>query len=434
MSRIFLFLGYIPPSSSGGSELSVGLNIALSLDPVLSQDDAQLTVALTSDQRTQLQRGIPEIIRNPYNVQLNGAYLKVDTMNNPDLLYYCGLVYVIVELEDRKTNPGMDPNLRNNVWFHRVTLECRGDILSLARFGFSTLSPQMSIYSGLNLWVNFEAELQYFGDTLPARNDERYNLLLRAYMSPDEELDLSYDSAVEIVYLPEEMTNQLQQYMSHGTTVHLNGPIMIHVPLSACTSQFLLLSVYGGVAVAEKDQILENNLRSLDVSGVVKCSTDYIDIWIKSFALPLGDILYPGVPFPFELLTSVTLSGEAGPIGTDGEPLFDFQFYLSHNESWDASDIALGFKGRDQRYNLSGSFRITTDITLDSEVELGVVPRDISRTHCGHVYLLVVMDTNMAWEEMSEYNNVWAKEVRVHCLNGKSNMSDNPRKKHLTYI
>ena len=411
--------GTIPAASSQDpDDLSISIEMYLSTDASLSADDSPLDVRLTSTQTAVLRSPITTSLPSPHMLQVPGQYLKLPILDHPENKMYCSHSYILVKVIDAKNQPSIDPNLANNVYAHPIHMTCTSDLLSIVSFAVATQPPQDIIYSGLDVTVHLELVIHNDGADVDASTPDRPNIHLRAYISDDLEFNPQLDSSVQIAVNSDEVRQKLHGAFPSGQQQDLSGPATIHIPLSACTSPYMLLFLHPGVALTTKDHVLENDMRYLDISSLIHCSSESVDLTVVSFSLPLGSLLQPGNEVDFHLRITVDVNGQR-TIGGPGEPAILFYFYLSRDETWDDSDFRLQYSVYKQAAVLGTKFDVVTNVTLDSNGEQLTIPGDVPMEVCGNVYLLTVLDPGSAFQEMSEYNNVHTHPVLVSCQNGE---------------
>lgn len=400
------------------SDLSISVEMYLSTDQSLSSDDEALDVPLTSTQSAVLRSAVSSSLPSPHSIQVPGQYLRVPLLTAPHNQRYCGQSYLLVNIVDNKNQPSIDPNLENNVHAHQILLDCDSDFLSIVSFKVTPVAPQNVIYSGLDVTVDLELEILNSGPNVDVSNDGKPNIEIQAHISADTKYDPLLDSSVAFTFNLEETRQKFIEAFPSGSTRLIQGPVTAHIPLSACTSPYLLLSLHHGVTLTTKDHVLDNNLRYLGVSSLTKCSSQSVDFSVSSFGLPLGSRLNPSDQYPYHLTASIGIRGEM-TVGSSVQPALTFQFYLSKDNVWDSGDLDLRFTGLEQAAALRTEFTSQANVGLNSQTEQLAIPGNISEELCGNIYLLVVLDPDAIVEEMSEYNNVYPWPVMVNCLYGQ---------------
>jgi len=359
-----------------------------------------------------LKRGIPSY-GSSKTLSLNGARLNLEMTKYPRRRFYCGDIYLIAEV---KVVSATDPVTENNVFAHRVIVPCPLDTLAFEEFKVKLNLPQRIIYSTVNMTFTFTASIRNWGtDAIPASVDGHPNIYMKAYMSSNRELELGYDAEVSLVTLNPRMVGQLDERLGSSERLQLNGRVWGVLPAAVCTSPYLFMKIDGGSRVT--DVIPEDNVRYIDLSKKIRCNMNYIDFSVKSFSLPDGSTLTPGSSFAYELATMIEINGDRS-VGNTSMPVFTFQFYVSRDQTLDSTDESLGYSGREQGPILTREFRETAVVSLDSANETLHLPTLLDPWLCGKVYLLAVIDSLNWFEEMSEYNNIFAHEVTVNCQYG----------------
>ena len=404
--------GEVAPSSG---DPNIRILLYLSDDKYLDAGDLSLEVTPDAAQMATLKAGMPQSMSSPQELTLSGKKLNLEMEKYPQRRYYCGRVYLIVEV--RVASP-VDPNIENNVHAERVDVLCENDTLGFANFQLKPDLPQRNIYSTVEMSFTFFAQIMNWGsDAIPASVGGRTTIAVKAYMSTDRKLDWGYDAEVQLVTLNPKMLGQLKERIPHSgkSNITLHGKVRGVLPESMCTSPFLFIVISGGVRVT--DVVPENNVRYIDLSSEIRCKTNYIDFSVKSFSLPDGGTIVPGVSFGYRLAASIEVNGDRS-VGNSSTPLFQFQFYVSRDMMLSDGDLRLEYGGTEQEAALMHEFRGTGHVSLDSGSETLHIPFDLGPSLCGRVYVLAVVDSLDWYDELSEYNNVFAREVTVRCLHG----------------
>ncbi len=394
----------------------------LSIDSKIDSSDLALDVRLTPNQQAILELGISANVPRTHTVDVDGDVvgdgLLVPINANPHAKVFCGATNLIVQIVDMKKT-SIDPNLDNNIWVQEVVLACTGEILAFKDFSLQPLPPQLKLYSGVELIVRLKATIWNYGSTtIPKSLDGRLNIFIEAYLSPDQILDAKTDSKAEIREMDISIIREMTKQVGPNQAFNIDGIITLFIPLSACTSPYLLMQILPGLQITTKDRILDNNMRILDMTTLMKCSMDIIDFSVSSFSLPGGVDLYPEDSMSFKLVGRVQSIGDI-TVDSTSKAITSFQFYISRNKTWEAADRDLIFTGVDQNNALKRVYSGDTYVVLDSVAEKLVIPGDIQGELCGNVFLLAVMDNKKESEENSEYNNWFALPIIIHCAHGK---------------
>ena len=331
--------GVIAAVSPGDPDgFSMIFNFYLSSKPVLSADAVLVPITYSPDQRFILKRGITTNQPSDYEITINGANLKIDLTENPEWTFYCGNLFLVVEIKDLKNVPPIDPNPANNVAVYPVAMECEGDQISVTEFSVAPRLPQAVVYSGVDVEMDLSLMFWNNGDHIFQHPDGRQNFFLSAYMSDDTSLDLDLDAAIQIFSVSPEIESQLNSDLLTDDSMYLNGRITLHFPLSACTLTYLIFEIHTGVHTIEKEKSYINNLRYMDVTSIIKCSIDYVDFSVSSFSLDSGSVVVqPGSTYNFSMTASVAASG------TSMADQVTYQFYLSNDEKFDSEDLSFDF-------------------------------------------------------------------------------------------
>ena len=73
-------------------------------------------------------------------------------------------------------------------------------------------------------------------------------------------LRLDTDAPVEIVDVDDNIKRQMFGALKRKQSVEFVGEVILHVPVSACTSKILVLALYPGVHLSARDPVLENEV------------------------------------------------------------------------------------------------------------------------------------------------------------------------------
>ena len=66
---------------------------------------------------------------------------------------------MIARIWDLKSDPSIDPNLKNNQKVTCILFECENDFRALQTFSMKSLAPQYKLYSGMDVVVSFSATI-----------------------------------------------------------------------------------------------------------------------------------------------------------------------------------------------------------------------------------------------------------------------------------
>ena len=410
----YYLTGTIPATASSDPDgLSITMHLYLSEDEKLDPYDIELDVTLTAIQRTRLRRGI----LNDQPVDLSGENLVLDTVSHPEYLVFCGYTYLLAEVRDNKNDPGIDPDLTNNAGGSLLFVNCifSGDTLALTNFQLEPLPPQNIWYNDVDLKVHFTATIDNFGPHIAASPDDKPNIFMTAYVSLSREYDPSFRTYSKI-QLDVQHPKLFEEMVADVGHTEIDGTATLNLPLSTCTSTYLLLVLHRGVHIDVQDDIPDNNVKFQDISALLKCSSDSVDFSIVDFNIQPS--VSPGEMIPFTLVTSVeTTPGRE--VGSTADPVFTFQFYLSTDDTLDAADLSLEYSGQSQASDLSRVFTGTTQMILSHGEEFLHIPADLPVELCGRSYIIATLDEHHLTEESSEYDNTKPVLVQVSCALGK---------------
>ena len=303
---------------------------------------------------------------------------------------------------------------------YNLELTCDHDTLALSHFAIAPRDKQEFFYTGVDIETDFSVTIWNFGERIEQATEQRPNYYLKLFISPDKNVDVEQDTEVDIVKVPD-IWYEYSMKQIGPDPLELNGPVVINIPSSACTSHYLIIVLYKGVSVTQKDNIILNNLRYIDISDLLRCSKNTVDVSVKMFSLSKDSHLNAGEAISFTLTSAITIFGN-GMVGNGVNPIFSFQFYLSEDECFDKTDTSFDFKGTEQKIILSQMFTKSIDLTLDSVSEDLKVPL-LEEQYCGLSFVLVVVDVENQVLEISEYNNVMVVPVTISCPRGMWNFN-----------
>ena len=327
-------------------ELSISVEFFFSIDAQFSSEDSLIPFTPSSGQKALLQTGIASVFLNDYLVSLPEGGFVVNYEHDAHLKYYCGQTYLIVKVSDNKNSVSIDPDMRNNIFVQPVTVLC-DDLFSLKQFSLSILPPQHRLYAGVNQNVWFKATIYNVGGTVIGQTpDHRANLFLKIYVSPDVQLDIGKDAEVLIVSLDDSIKNRL--YGAIETEIQLEGEMIIQVPYSACLEKFMFVTISSGVHVTDIDRSIENNMIHQNISNVIGCAVDGVDVIVGGFTI---DSTHSDNKLSFTVIVIVNISGDGELILREDESI-SFQFFLSADQVYDEMDRSLEFSGKEQVYKL----------------------------------------------------------------------------------
>ena len=321
--------------------MSILVEFFLSIDQELSSEDSPIHFTPNSGQKSLLQDGIATVYRNDYPVELPEGGFVVNHHDHPDLKYYCGQTNLIVKISDNKNVISIDPDMRNNIYIQPVFVICN-DFFSIKQFHIQLLPPQDKLYGGVDQRVWLQATLGKYGDIIEQTPDGRTNLFLKIYVSPDAVLDVGKDAEVRIVALSDSIKNRV--YGAIETELVLDGEITIRIPYSACMAQFMFVSISPGVHVTDIDMSMENNIKHQNISNIIGCAVDAVDIIAESFTISQTDIAHE---LSFELGVVIEISGDT-MLDLSTNEAISLQFFLSADNVYDVEDKSLEYDGQEQ--------------------------------------------------------------------------------------
>ena len=390
-------------------ELSIDIRFFLSLDETFSEEDSEIVYSPNNNQKQKLGAGISNLFTNTYVIDLATGTFKINMDEYPHLRFYCGRVFLLAQVVDLKNVDTIDPDLRNNIAAKEVYLIC-DDLLSLESFQISLQTPQHYLYGGVDQDIYLDALVWMHGvDPIKRSYDNKPNIFLNLFASPDSVLDFAKDSAVTI--LEKDLSIENKQYSSiYEGSFRLKGKIKIHLPYSACTSNYLILSLSPGVNVVTSDNSNEDNIRFQDIRELIACAVDSIDIMAENLIIQQRE--EEQYSFSFDL--TIQVQGE-----TEHNEMKDieFQFYLSKDEKYDITDRSLEYSS--DHFSELKYIDFQSSQTFSFSSDNLTLPTDLSEELCGNIFILILVDSEDVVVEPSEYNNVVSQNHNVKCFFGE---------------
>ncbi|XP_078608665.1 uncharacterized protein LOC144880404 [Branchiostoma floridae x Branchiostoma japonicum] len=456
----------IPKLTSYGLEKSYAVNIYFSHDDVydpLDDFDSKLTTAAL---------GIPA----EYGQEAVHGIDQRLTVVTPTDVQYCARVYAImvvqmVELVNEAVR--QEPLLYNNFAAYPVVVQCNSyDVYGISNLVFSATRIYQNVATPVTLTFDLACTRVDCNINVPTdAQDTNYNIYIYAENTTElagpytrfllqriDSLDWAGEGGrVLTPNLQEDFTSpsggKLCQMNADTTSVHMTIQFPLEISSQLCDSfKYVRLAVKTGSNPAlgdlrsvpptglptpaswrldyPVDQLIENNELVVDVSSLVKCVDDKIDLHLKpneGFRFWSEDVVDLGQFAPFSMVAELEFGTalQGANFSTDGSPHLTYKFYISHDEVIDP------LVDKEVPYNMSELQRYETGkeiITSPTEFRLTdpiglLIPVHGFVEYCGDVYIGVHLTSDLEPSSDGD-NNYGVNKVFLRCPRDVLKISD----------